>query len=49
MGESINIGDDIKIVVLNVSGSQVKLGIEAPKDVKVLRDELERGNVANDK
>jgi carbon storage regulator len=37
-GESIDIGDDIKIKVRSVNGFQVALGIEAPKDIKIVRD-----------
>ena len=40
LGESINIGDNIKISVLGVSGRQVRLGIEAPSDVVVHREEV---------
>jgi carbon storage regulator len=39
-GEKILIGSDIEITVLEVRGSQVRLGIEAPKEVSVLREEL---------
>jgi len=39
-GEAIVIGDNIKIVVVSVSGDSVKIGIEAPSDVKILRAEL---------
>ncbi|MGH8387901.1 MAG: carbon storage regulator CsrA [Pseudomonas sp.] len=38
--ESINIGNDITITVLGVSGQQVRIGIDAPKDVPVHRDEI---------
>ena len=38
--ESINIGDDIVITVLSVDGGTVKLGVEAPKEVKLLRGEV---------
>ena len=40
IGEVIHIGSDINITVLDIRGKQVRLGIEAPKDVKILRDEL---------
>ena len=40
VGETINIGDNIKITVTAISGNQVRIGIDAPKDVKVLREEL---------
>jgi carbon storage regulator len=39
-GESLLIGDDIEIEVLDCTASQVKLGIRAPKDVTVLRREI---------
>ena len=38
--ESIKIGDDIQVTVLDVNGSQVRLGITAPKDVPVHREEI---------
>lgn len=40
IGEQLLIGDDILVEALEVSGEQVRLSIAAPKDVKVLRDEL---------
>ena len=38
--ESLVIGKDIEITVLEISGSSIKIGITAPKKVKVLRKEL---------
>ena len=35
VGESVLIGDDISITVLSVRGNQVKLGVQAPKEVSV--------------
>ncbi len=40
IGEGVIIGDDIRVVVLEVRGKQFRLGIEAPTDVVVLRDEI---------
>jgi carbon storage regulator len=40
LAETIVIGDDVKIVVLSINGSQVKLGIQAPLDVTVHREEI---------
>jgi len=40
IGESIAIGDDIQIHVVDIRGSQVKLGIMAPKDVEIYREEV---------
>lgn len=39
--ESIQIGPDIRITVVRVDGGRVRLGIEAPPSVNVLRGELE--------
>lgn len=39
-GEAINIGGDVEVTVLEVSGDHVRLGITAPRDVTVLRKEL---------
>ena len=38
-GESIAIGDNIQIQVLNVKGGQVRIGIDAPREVQVNREE----------
>ena len=40
VGEALMVGDDTKIVVLGVKGSQIRLGINAPKNVKVHREEI---------
>jgi carbon storage regulator len=40
IGESVVIGDDINITVLGVKGNQVRLGVNAPKDVPVHREEI---------
>ena len=40
VGEALMVGDDTKIVVLGVKGSQIRLGINAPKDVMVHREEI---------
>ena len=40
LNESLMIGDQVKITVLGVKGSQVRLGIEAPRDVSVHREEI---------
>ncbi len=39
--ERIRLGDNIVVTVVRVSGDRVRLGIEAPPEVLVLRDELE--------
>jgi len=40
LGESITIGDNIKVTVLGIYGRQVRLGVEAPADVIVHREEV---------
>lgn len=40
VGESLLIGDDISVTILNIRGNQVKIGVEAPKDVSVHREEI---------
>lgn len=39
-GESFFIGEDIKVIILESTASQTRIGIEAPKTRKILRDEL---------
>ena len=40
VGETLVIGDDVQVTVLGVKGNQVRLGINAPKDVSVHREEI---------
>ena len=40
LGEKINIGDDIKVTLLEIKGAQVKLGIDAPKHIGIHRNEI---------
>lgn len=46
-GESLFIGDGVEIRILDVGPSQVKLGIEAPREVTVLRNEVRQTQQAN--
>ncbi len=39
-GEALRIGDDIEVMVMAVNGSQVRIGINAPRDVAVDREEI---------
>lgn len=38
--EKIKIGDDITLTIIEIRGDQVKIGVEAPKNVKVFRQEV---------
>ena len=40
LGETLVIGDDVNITVLGISGHQVRLGIDAPKEISVHREEV---------
>ena len=40
IGESVYIGDEVRLTVLGVRGTQVRLGINAPKDIPVHREEI---------
>jgi carbon storage regulator len=40
VGEVLRIGEDVSVTVLGVKGNQVRLGISAPKDVAVHREEI---------
>jgi carbon storage regulator len=55
VGESLMIGDEVTVTVLGVKGNQVRIGVDAPKDVSVHREEIyeriqvERANGSNGK
>ena len=40
IGETLMIGDEVTIKVLGVKGNQVRLGVNAPKDISVHREEI---------
>jgi carbon storage regulator len=39
-GESVHVGDDIKITVLSVKGQQIKIGLDVPENMPVYREEI---------
>lgn len=47
IGETLLINNDIQIKIIEVGGDKVKIGIEAPKEVKVLRKELRQTMESN--
>ena len=40
VGETLVIGDDVTVTVLGIKGNQVRIGVNAPKDVSVHREEI---------
>jgi len=40
LNETILIGDNVRITLLGIDGDKIKIGIDAPRDVKVFREEL---------
>ncbi|MBS4051772.1 MULTISPECIES: carbon storage regulator CsrA [Methylomonas] len=40
VGETLMIGDEVTVTVLGVKGNQVRIGVNAPKDVSVHREEI---------
>ncbi len=49
IGSNILIGDDIKISLISVDGDKARIGIEAPKDIRILREESITGTINENK
>jgi carbon storage regulator len=47
VGETLTIGTDIQVTVMGVQGAQVRIGVKAPKDVIVDREEIHEKRIAN--
>lgn len=39
-GESLHIGDDIKVTLMEIKGNQIRVGVDAPPSVKIYREEI---------
>jgi len=47
IGQSIYIGEDIKITIQDISSDKVKISIDAPKDLTIVREELKLASMSN--
>lgn len=47
--QKVRLGENIVLTIVRVSGDKVRLGIEAPGDLLILREELEQGSQADKK
>ncbi|AMJ42410.1 carbon storage regulator [Anaerotignum propionicum] len=47
IGQSIYIGEDIKITIQDITADKVKISIDAPKDIMIMREELKLATMSN--
>lgn len=47
IGQSIYVGEDIKITIQDITSDKVKISIEAPKDITIMREELKLATMSN--
>ena len=45
INESIMIGDNVEVIIVEIEGNQVKIAIDAPKDIVILRKEVENSKM----
>lgn len=48
-GETLKVGDEVTVTVLGVKGNQVRIGVNAPNDVSILREEVYLQDMAESK
>ena len=48
-GDSIQLGDNIRIFLIKVKGSKVKLGIEAPRHIKISEEQINKSSISTNK
>ena len=46
IGDKLMIGDDLVLTITRIAGNRVAIGIEAPRDVRIVRGELQKNQVA---
>lgn len=47
VGESIRIGNNVKVTVVKIMGNRIRIGVEAPKDVRISREDIDNLDTKN--